>query len=156
MPFIVYTGSQMTFHHCATFSLAKTASIFSAAPPKTQLNASFISHWQQQAPVCQAASTQRIQQSASLEADIMAVADVFQCSFAHVTYMGLVWLFGWICPLCRKDGMGIQELLELCFPFDSRAEIKILTHSFCRLYVLCTSRYIKKKFIMGSISVTYS
>lgn len=94
MPFIVYTGSQMTFHHCATFSLAKTASIFSAAPPKTQLNASFISHWQQLAPVCQAASTQRIQQSASLEADIMAVADVFQCSFAHVTYMGLVWLFG--------------------------------------------------------------
>lgn len=48
--------------------------------------------------------------------------------------------------------MGIQELLELCFPFDSRAEIKTLCTQF--LYVLCTSRY--KKFITGSISVTYS
>lgn len=48
--------------------------------------------------------------------------------------------------------MGTQELLELCFPFDSRAEIKILCTQF--LCVLCTSRY--KKFIMWSISVTYS
>lgn len=50
--------------------------------------------------------------------------------------------------------MGTQELLELCFPFESRAEIKILCTQF--LYVLCTSRYIKKKFTMGSISVAYS
>lgn len=102
MPFIVYTGSQMTFHHCATFSLAKTASIFPAAPPKTQLNVSFISHWQQQAPVCQAASTQRIQQSASLEA----------------IYHGCCWCFStfiWTCNLygpCVVIWMNMSAVQE--------------------------------------------